>query len=105
VVVVYRVSRSARVPRHRQAPLSEVAMRLRLTLVLAGALAVGFAPVPLPKTGVAEAVVASFGAGPSGVRRQLLEALLPAALNSEKVRALAALKGEKSRHFSLIPTA
>jgi hypothetical protein len=69
--------------------------RRRLLLAVAGVVACAFAPVPPPRTGVAEAVVNAFGGGAGGVRRTLLDAL-PRALQSEKVRALACLKGEKS---------
>jgi hypothetical protein len=40
--------------------------RRRLLAVVIGALALGFAPAPPPRTGVAEAVVNSFGSGASG---------------------------------------
>jgi hypothetical protein len=67
----------------------------RLLLGTATALACAFAPVPPPKTGVAEAVLNAFGGGPDQVRHTL-EAMLPATLQGEKVRGLVCLKGEKS---------
>jgi hypothetical protein len=67
----------------------------RLLLVTAYALACAFAPVPPPKTGIAEAVLNAFGGSPDQVR-STLEAMLPAAVQSEKVRGLACLKGEKA---------
>ena len=70
-------------------------MPKRFLLVVACAFACAFAPAPPPRSGVAEAVVNGFGAGPSGVRRRLLEELLPLALRSSKARALACLRGEK----------
>jgi hypothetical protein len=56
--------------------------------------ACAFAPVPPPKSGVAEAVLNAFGGGPDQVRHTL-EAMLPATLQSAKLRGLACLKGEK----------
>lgn len=66
-----------------------------LLLTVASVCACAFAPAPAPRTGVAEAVVNAFGGGPDGVRRSL-EELLPAALQSAKVRGLACLRGERS---------
>jgi hypothetical protein len=66
----------------------------RLLLVTTCALACAFAPVPPPKSGIAEAVLNAYG-GPDQVRHTL-EAMLPAAVQSEKVRRLACLKGEKA---------
>ncbi len=63
--------------------------------LLAAALALGFAPVPPPRTGVAEATVSAFGSGANGVRQTLLAAL-PQLLQSGRVKSLACLKGEKS---------
>jgi hypothetical protein len=57
--------------------------------------ACAFAPAPPPKTGVAEAVLNAFGGGPDQVQHTL-EAMLPAAVQSEKVRGVACLKGEKA---------
>jgi hypothetical protein len=71
-------------------------LRHRLPLVVAVGLAAAFAPAPLPRTGVAEAVVNSFGRGAAGVRQSLLAAL-PGILQSEQVKGLACLKGERSR--------
>src|SRR5262245_30909692 len=67
----------------------------RLPLVAAVLLALGFAPVPTPRTGVAEAVVNGFGRDADGVRQTLLAAL-PRMLQSEKVRGLACLRGERN---------
>jgi hypothetical protein len=67
---------------------------MRLLLVAAGILACAFAPVPPQRTGTAEAVLNAFGGGRDQVR-STLEAMLPAAVQSEKVRGLACLKGEK----------
>src|SRR5262245_58329871 len=66
----------------------------RLLLAAAVVLAAGFAPIPAPRTGVAEAVVNAFGGGPTGVRQAVLAAL-PQLLPSERVKKLACLKGEK----------
>jgi hypothetical protein len=63
--------------------------------LLAAALALGFAPVPPPRTGVAEATVNAFGSGANGVRQALLAAL-PPLLQSGRVKSLTCLKGEKS---------
>jgi hypothetical protein len=67
----------------------------RLLLVTAVALACAFAPVPPPKTGTAEAVFGTAGGGAQEVRRSLL-AELPRALQSEKVKGLSCLRGERS---------
>jgi hypothetical protein len=67
---------------------------MRLLLVTAAALSCAFAPVPPPRTGVAEAVFGPSG-GAQEVRRALLAAL-PRALQSEKVKGLSCLKGEKN---------
>src|SRR5262245_41612909 len=67
----------------------------RLLLVAVGLLACAFAPTPPPRTGVAEAVVNAFGGGANGVRQTLLAAL-PQLLQSDKVKKLACLKGEKN---------
>ena len=67
----------------------------RTLLVVPAALALGFAPVPPPRTGVAEAVVNPFGGGAAGVRRTLLAAV-PQALQSGRVAKLNCLKGEKN---------
>jgi hypothetical protein len=67
--------------------------RNRLLFVAATALACAFAPVPPPRTGVAEAVFSPTGRGTESVRRSLLAAL-PRALQSEKAQGLNCLKGE-----------
>ncbi len=67
--------------------------RNRLLLVAATALACAFAPVPPPRTGVAEALFSPTGRGAESVRRSLLAAL-PRALQSEKAQGLNCLKGE-----------
>jgi hypothetical protein len=66
----------------------------RSFLALGCALACAFAPVPPPKTGVAEALLNGFGGGPDQVRHTL-ESMLPATLQSAKVKGLACLRGEK----------
>src|SRR5262245_30370990 len=65
----------------------------RLLLAAGVVLVVGFAPVPPPRTGVAEAVVNPFGAGAKGVRQALLAAV-PQLLQGDHVKRLACLKGE-----------
>src|SRR5262245_10890110 len=70
-----------------------MAPRNRLLLAAGVVLAAGFAPVPPPRTGVAEAVVNSFGGGPTGVRQALL-ASVPHLLQGDRVKRLACLKGE-----------
>src|SRR5262245_1056252 len=65
----------------------------RLLLAAGVVLVVGFAPVPPPRTGVAEAVVNAFGSGPTGVRQALLAAV-PHVLQGDRVKRLACLKGE-----------
>ncbi len=64
-------------------------------LIVTAALACAFAPVPPPRTGVAEAVFGPTSRGAQEVRRSLLSAM-PRALQSEKVKNLSCLKGEKS---------
>src|SRR5262245_3630398 len=65
----------------------------RLLLAAGVVLALAFAPVPPPRTGVAEAVVNSFGSGPTGVRQALLAAV-PHLLQGDRVNRLPCLKGE-----------
>src|SRR5262245_21617590 len=70
-----------------------MAPRDRLLLAAGVVLAAGFAPVPPPRTGVAEAVVNSFGSGPTGVRQAVLAAV-PQLLQADRVKKLACLKVE-----------
>src|SRR5262245_40175857 len=73
-----------------------MAPRNRLLLAAGVVLAAGFAPVPPPRTGVAEAVVNAFGGGPAGVRQALLAAV-PQLLQADRVKKLTCLKGERDR--------
>src|SRR5262245_29357255 len=70
-----------------------MAPRDPLLLAAGVVLVVGFAPVPPPRTGVAEAVVNGFGAGAKGVRQAVLAAV-PHLLQGDRVKRLACLKGE-----------
>jgi len=71
-----------------------MAPRNRLLLAAGVVLALAFAPVPPPRTGVAEAVVNSFGSGHAGVR-QAMQAAVPQLLQADRVKKLACLKGER----------
>src|SRR5262245_701542 len=68
---------------------------MRMLIVTAAVLASAFSPAPPPKPGVAEAVLGPTRRGAESVRRSLLAAL-PRALQSEKVKGLSCLKGERT---------
>jgi hypothetical protein len=68
---------------------------MHVLIVTTTLMACAFAPVPPPRTGVAEAVFGPTSRGAQEVRRSLLAAL-PRALQSEKVRSISCLKGERS---------
>lgn len=67
----------------------------RLLGIAFAVLVLGFAPIPPPRTGIAEAVVLGVGTSPAQLRQQFRDHYLPLVLRTERGKGLACLRGEK----------